>query len=87
MIGKHAKKKRAINYPNICRFMVARHFNYAMEDVYIVWFCYTLKNFKALVSTNRKDKKYFEVTFNELSGKMYIDEYRKTNKVVLRRPQ
>jgi len=51
--------------------------------MYIVWFCKTLKNWKALVSTNAKDNRYYEVTYNGENDETYIDEYGKKSNVVL----
>lgn len=34
------------------------------DDVYVVWFCKTLQNWKALVSTNLPDGMYYEVTYD-----------------------
>ena len=34
------------------------------DDVYIVWSCKTLQNWKAMVSTNISDGMYYEVTHN-----------------------
>jgi len=47
------------------------------EDVYIVWFCKTLQNWKVLISTDVIDNTYFEVTFNGTQNELYLDEYRK----------
>lgn len=33
-----------------------------MDNVFIVWFCKTLQNWKALVSTTLPDGMYYEVT-------------------------
>lgn len=44
-------------------------------DVYIVWFCATLKNWKALVSTNVKDNSYYEITHNGEQKETYVDRY------------
>lgn len=54
-----------------------------IEDVYVVWFCKTLQNWKALVSTNIPDLKYYEVTYNGDKQETYIDVYVKLdNKVI-----
>ena len=54
-----------------------------IEEVYVVWFCKTLQNWKALVSTTIPDNKYYEVTHNGDRGETYIDVYVKLeNKVV-----
>lgn len=45
------------------------------EDVYIVWFCAALQNWKALVSTNVKDNSYYEVTHNGDKNETYVDKY------------
>lgn len=46
-------------------------------DVYVVWFCKTLQNWKALVSTTLFDSTYYEVTFNGDANEAYLDVYRK----------
>jgi hypothetical protein len=50
--------------------------------VYIVWFCKTLQNWKALVSTTLPDGKYYEVTFNGDKNEMYLDVYVKTDNLI-----
>lgn len=58
-------------------------FTITLEDVYVVWFCYTLGNWKALVSTTVNDNMYYEVTHKpEHDGSdgpaaTYLDAYRK----------
>lgn len=52
-------------------------------EVYVVWFCYILGGWKALVSTTIPDNKYYEVTFNKDTDEMYVDTYLKvSNKAV-----
>jgi len=52
-------------------------------DFYVVWFCKTLGNWKALVSTDLKDGLYWEVTHNGAKAETYIDTYNKVrNKTV-----
>jgi hypothetical protein len=46
-------------------------------DVYVVWFCKTLQNWKALVCTTMEDGAYYEVTHNGDLRETYIDTYRK----------
>lgn len=46
-----------------------------LKDVYVVWFCATLQNWKALVSTNVKDNAYYEVTHNGDKQETYVDRY------------
>lgn len=47
------------------------------DDIYIVWFCKTLQNWKALVSTTLLDGMYYEITWNGDKGEMYLDAYKK----------
>lgn len=47
------------------------------EDVYIVWFCKTLQNWKALVSTTLPDGMYYELTLNSDKNELYLDCYKK----------
>lgn len=54
-----------------------------IDDTYIVWFNYTLKNFKALVSTYVHDGMYYEITYNAATKQIYLDAYKKWQKKVL----
>ena len=47
------------------------------NDVYIVWFCKTLQNWKALASTNVADGMYYEITHNGDKKETYVDVYKK----------
>ena len=46
------------------------------SDMYVVWFCKTLQNWKALVS-GVHIKEYIEVTYNGDKGEIYVDVYQK----------
>lgn len=49
-----------------------------MSNVFVVWSCKTLQNYKALVSTTVSgDGIYAEYTFNGDKGELYEDVYRK----------
>lgn len=48
-----------------------------MRDVYVVWFCKTLQNWKVLVSTTLPDGQYYEVTHNGDKKETYLDVYKK----------
>ncbi len=48
-----------------------------IDDVYVVWFCKTLQNWKALVSTTVSDGMYYEITHNGDSHETYVDAYKK----------
>lgn len=45
------------------------------DDVYVVTYSFVLWNHKALLSTTLPDGKYYEVTLDAATGKMYIDCY------------
>ena len=47
------------------------------DDVYVVWFCKTLQNWKCLLSTNIPDGIYYEVTHNGDKHETYVDVYKK----------
>ena len=48
-----------------------------MEDVYIVWFCKVLQNWKALAGTHHSDGMYYEITFDGDKDCAYVDAYKK----------
>lgn len=52
-----------------------------VADVYVVWFCKTLQNWKALLSTNVSDGMYYEVTYNGDKKETYLDAYKKWENV------
>lgn len=56
-------------------------FHITEEDVYIVWFCKTLQNWKALVSTTVSDGMYYEVSYNGDKRETYLDAYKKWENV------
>lgn len=53
------------------------------DDVYVVWFNKTLKNWKALLSTNIKDGIYYEVTYNGERNETYVDAYKHLANIVV----
>lgn len=63
---------RAIHYPGM-----------RIEEIYVVWFCAALQNWKALVSTNVKDNSYYEVTADGAKNCAYVDKYLKVNNQVV----
>lgn len=48
-----------------------------VDDVYVVWFCKTPQNWKALASTTVPDGMYYELTYNGDKDEMYLDAYKK----------
>lgn len=46
-------------------------------QVYIVWQCKTLQNWKFLISTDIPDGMYYEITYNGDKDEWYLDAYKK----------
>lgn len=46
-------------------------------EVFIVWSCKTLQNYKALLSTSLPDGMYYELTYNGDEKEIYLDAYKK----------
>ena len=73
---------------NICKAKVAEYFNsnkdktdvagnLTVNDVFVVWYCKTLQNHKALLSTPVSDGMYYEITYNGDKNELYFDAYKK----------
>lgn len=56
---------------------------YELDDLYVVWLCKTLGNWKALVSTDKVSGQYWEVTHNGDTYETYIDLYEKKSNSVI----
>lgn len=83
-MGNEAMLKKAkqivVNYYN-SRVEKTDDFKITEENVFIVWFCKTLQNWKALVSTTVSDGMYYEVTYNGDKHETYLDAYKKWENV------
>ena len=66
---------------NVVRNYVINHLDESDStpdfDVYIVWYCKTLQNWKALLSTTLFDGMYYELTLNGDKDEAYLDAYKK----------
>lgn len=49
------------------------------DDVYVVWACKTLQNFKCLIAARVSDGIYAEYTYNGDKQELYEDIYTKIN--------
>ena len=76
-----------MNYQEIAKEIVLNYANkhidktdnvhITLDYVYIVWFCKTLQNWKALLSTTLPDGMYYEVTYTNSKDEFYLDAYKK----------
>lgn len=60
----------------------ARHtagVNLTEDDVYVVWQCKALQNYKALLYTSMVDSLYYEVTYNGNKQEFYVSAYKKVD--------
>lgn len=74
-------KQMVAGYMNECREVGDK--NVTIDDLYVVWFCKTLQNWKALVSTDLVKGVYFEVTYNGDKKETYLDTYEKADNIVI----
>ena len=56
------------------------------DDVFIVWYCKTLQNNKALASTTLSDGMYYELTYNGDKDELYLDAYKKWENICIPKP-
>ena len=57
--------------------------NEPLFDVYIVWQCKILQNWKFLISTSLLDGMYYEVTYNGDKKEWYLDAYKKFENICI----
>ena len=84
-VNMYELQEKAIN---AARTVLFNEFRYnaneiTPEDMYIVWFCKTLQNWKALVS-GVHIKEYIEVTYNGDKQEVYVDVYQKASNQCLK---
>ena len=56
-------------------------------EVYTVWKCKALQNWKFLISSSLLDGMYYELTFNGDEGEWYLDAYKKFENQVIQEPK
>jgi len=55
-------------------------------EVYIVWQCKTLQNWKFLLSSTLLDGMYYELTYNGDKSEFYLDAYKKFENKCIKEP-
>ena len=82
------KIKSMDHFQNVCKKKLVDRYNVAMrrtitvEDIYVVWACKTLQNYKALLSTNVDgDGIYAEYTYDGDKHQLYADIYGKIENI------
>lgn len=76
-------KELVVNYFN-SRVEITDKHKINSDYVYVVWFCKTLQNWKALLSTTIPDGMYYEITYNGDKKEAYIDAYKKWENVCVK---
>lgn len=69
--------KAVVDYFNDRKESTDKNGDITEENVFVVWMCKTLQNFKALVSTTVPDGMYYELTYNGDRAELYLDAYKK----------
>lgn len=77
-------KDAVVEYFNSNADITDKNGKITRDDVFVVWFCKTLQNFKALVSTTVSDGMYYEYTFNGDKNEAYLDAYKKWKKKAIK---
>lgn len=54
-----------------------------LDQVFLVWFCKALQNWKALVITRTPDSLFYELTYNGDKQEIYVDTYVKQSNEVI----
>ena len=69
----------------LVRMYILRHLDLSDAlpefEVYVVWKCKALQNWKYLISSSLTDGMYYEVTFNGDKCEWYLDAYKKFQNV------
>lgn len=76
--------ERNLDLPRLAREIVADlDDSYSYDQTRIVWFNFTLGNWKALVVTLVPDGRYYEVTYHKEQSEIYVDVYQKMHQRVI----
>lgn len=73
--------KKLVHEAAVRAGVVETHPTFSVDEVYVVWFAYTLGHWKALCSTSLPDGRYYEVTYHGQRKVAFIDTYVKVENV------
>ena len=80
------------HFESVCKNKLVEWYNHnskeqiTLENVFVVWACKTLQNYKALLSTTISgDGIYTEYTYNGDKQEMYEDVYKKASNRSIRK--
>lgn len=80
------------HFESVCKNKLVEWYNHnskeqiTLENVFVVWACKTLQNYKALLSTTISgDGIYAEYTYNGDKQEMYEDVYKKVSNRCIRK--
>ena len=77
-------KNAVVDYFNSTADSTDKNGKITINDVFIVWFCKTLQNYKALISTTVPDGMYYEYTYNGDKKEAYLDVYKKWKNICIK---
>ena len=91
-LKKRIKENKMANFDeismNLVRDYAKNHLDNSDGDVdfnvYIVWKCKILQNWKYLISTTLSDGMYYELTFNGDKQEWYLDAYKKFENICIK---
>lgn len=53
------------------------------DEIFLLWYCKTLQNHKALLGVTGRYGEYFEATYDGDKNKVYLDIYKKDKNIVV----
>ena len=79
----------AVGLVEDCLIDVLEYVDADTIDIYVVWLSKTLQNNKALLSTDKGDGRYYEITYNGDKDEFYFDMYKKemNRAVTIKKPK
>ena len=80
----HKAKAAVVDYFNSQADHSDKNGKITINNTFVVWFCKTLQNYKALISTDIPDGMYYEYTYNGDKKEAYLDAYKKWKNVCIK---